>query len=293
MEFKTLRLEEYLEDGEQIRIFTDEVKSTHELHAHDFIEIAYVTSGKGEHIIGDRTVQISKGDLFLINAHVFHGYKAAADNPIVVRNCIFDPLYVDVSFKNCKNFVDLAYRYTLHSMCGDDSQDYIRLTGLQYSKTDSLLSEMQEELSNKQSGYDSILKNDLKNLLIYIFREYINDRSQKQNSDFYKQLIVQNAASYIKSHYKENIKCEQLSSRLYISPGYLAKTFKEITGITITDMLQNLRINVACSMLENSKKPIETIAHECGYSDMKFFYKLFKRKKGLLPGEYRKKYTSL
>lgn len=289
--YVVLHSREYLENNENIRIFIDEVNGYHEPHAHDFIEIVYVASGAAVQTISNCNMHIKKGDLFLINTNVVHSYKSTPDNPLVIYNCLFEPLYVDNSFKDCENFIDVAYQYTLHTLLSEKPKDYIKLCGIQYSSIESLLLGMHSELELKQSGYRQILQSDLIKLLIYIFRIYKSDNFQKQDDEMYNMLIVQNTVVYLKQHFAEEIKCEQLAKRSYISTANLNKLFKEISGYTVLETLQNIRINVSCDLLESTKKSIQDIAAEVGYSDRKFFYELFKRKKGMLPGEYRKKFN--
>lgn len=286
----TLHSKEYLQSDKEIRIFSEEVKTYHDAHAHEFIEIVYFVSGSGVHTVEGRDEEVSAGDLFLINANVIHKIKPNKDNPLTVLNCIFEPLSIDNSFKDCKNFVDVAFYYTLHTLHDIEPKNYIKLRGIKHGKIENLLYEMHDEYIEKESGYIHVLKTDLFKLLIYIFRFYRNDSSQRQDDNLYKKLIVQNTFTYIKDHYNEDIKCENIAKQNYVSIGYLNKIFKEVTESTILKTIQNIRINKACDLLESTNKSIETIFMETGYSDKKFFYQLFKRMKGMSPGEYRKKF---
>lgn len=291
MKSVVLHSKDYLRSDEEIRIFPDEIEDFHSAHAHEFVEIVYIASGSGTQRIGNHEETVSKGDLFVINANVVHDYRV---NPkaskLLIYNCIFEPLFIDSSFRNCKNFIGVAFNYVFHTLFDDDPKNYIKLSGVQHGKIDTLLNEMLEEFNEKQSGYRHILKTDLTKLMIYIFRVFKNDATQKQDVNEYKKLIVHNAIAYIKDHYSEKIKCDQLARQAYISTGYFNKIFKEISGMTVIETLQNIRVNVACDMLETTDKTVEAIAYEVGYSDIKFFYQLFKRKKSMTPMEYRKKY---
>lgn len=293
MKYEILHSKDYLQNDDEIRIWPDEIKDFHPAHAHEFVEIVYISSGSGTQIIGDHKESVSKGDLFVINAHVVHEYKADPNSTLRLYNCIFEPFFIDHSFRNCKNFVGVAFNYTFHTLYDEDPKDYIKLRSVQYGKVDTLLNDMYTEFNERQSGYRHILKTDLVRLIIYIFRLYKNDASQNQNTDSYKRLIVQNAIAYIKDHYSEDIKCEHLAKQSYISTGYFNKIFKEVSGMTVVETLQNIRINVACDMLETTKDTVEIIASETGYSDIKFFYQLFKRKKFMTPMEYRRKYGKI
>lgn len=289
MEYKTLYFDKYMQNDEEIKVFIDKIIGHHPAHAHDFIEIAYIDAGRGTHIVNGNEEEICEGNLFLFNAYnIVHEFNSYPDTPLIVYNCLFQPLSIDNSFKGCKNFVDVAYYYLFHSLYTKDKhKEYIKLTDVKSSEIKKILYEMQFEHKTKENGYMQILKADLMKLLIQMFRMYKNDETQKQSLPIYKRLIVQEATEFLKDHYQECIKCERLAQRAYLSVNYFGKIFKEITGMTMIQLLQNIRINVACDLLESSDLTMIDIAHKVGYSDIKHFYKIFRRIKSVPPGEYK------
>jgi transcriptional regulator GlxA family with amidase domain len=68
----------------------------------------------------------------------------------------------------------------------------------------------------------------------------------------------------------------------------LKRRFKTATGLTIIDYVQNLRIEHAKQLLETSDEPVDEIAAAAGYDNSSFFRRLFKRRCGLAPAEYRR-----
>lgn len=292
MQYQRLQFHSYVQQGEKIRILVDEIHGHHPAHAHDdFIEIAYIDGGRGVHILNGREERISEGNLFLFNPHIVHAFTADEDAPLRVYNCLFQPPTLDYSFKNCKDFVDVAYHYLFYSLYSeDDPKDYIKLTGVSGEDIRLLFYEMQREYDSMENGYEQVLKADLMKLLIFIFRLYKKDNRQRQNAAVYKRLVVQEAAAYIKANFAENISCEQLAERAYLSVNYFRKIFKEITGMTMIRMLQNIRVHVACDLLESTSMPVEQVAAQVGYDDVKFFYKVFKESQNMTPGTYRKQY---
>jgi AraC family L-rhamnose operon transcriptional activator RhaR len=280
---------DYITQGEDVRILVDRVEGEHPEHTHDFVEIAYIDSGRGKHIINGREECIGPGDLFMLNQGVTHGFRSEG-GPLIVYNCLFMPLTLDSTFKDCTNFLDVAYRYLMHSARqGGEDCGYIRLSGLKTGKIESVLYEMREEFEKKPGGYLQIMKAHLVRLLIEMFRTCKSGERQRQYLPEYRRLVVQEAVSYLKTNYAGEIECEQLAERAYLSVNYFRKIFKEITGMTMIEMLQNIRINVACALLEETDLPVAEVAGRVGYADMKHFYKIFKRAKGDSPGTYRKR----
>ena len=288
MQYYTTHLSQYL-SSDEFAIFFEEVCEHFPAHAHNFIEIVYIASGMGTHIVNGDKMEVSGGDLFLINQNIVHEFIPNEGSSLLVYNYIFEPLLIGTQFRGCKDFVDVAYSYLIHSM-NDDSHpsDYIRLAGLKGHPIERVLFDMHNEYNNKKGGYVQVIKSQLVTLLIYMFRQFKDDSAQKHNAPVYKRLIVESAVAYLKEHYMEDIKCEILAQKAYLSKNYFGVMFKEVTGMTVIAMLQNIRVNVACDLLENTAMSVSDIALAVGYSDLKYFYALFRKMRGVTPAEYRK-----
>jgi len=100
--------------------------------------------------------------------------------------------------------------------------------------------------------------------------------------------IVADALAYIHEHYAEDIAIEDLARHLMISPFYLMRLFKGNMNTTLIDYLIEYRIEQAKSLLKERKYKIYEVGHKVGYSDSRYFGKLFKRATGLTPLEYMK-----
>ncbi|MCI8360461.1 MAG: AraC family transcriptional regulator [Clostridiales bacterium] len=285
MQHERLRFSAYVRAGEEIRILVDEIQGRHPAHSHDdFIEAAYIDAGSGVHILNGREERISEGDLFLFDPHIVHAFIADGDRPLRVYNCLFQPPTLDPSFKDCKDFVDVAYHYLFYSLSADDDpKGYIRLTGASAAEIRSLFYEIRREYESRENGYEQMLKANLMKLMIYIFRLYKKDEAQRQNPSVYNRLVVQEAASYIRQHFDEEIPCGKLADRAFLSVNYFRKIFKEITGMTMIRMQQNVRVHTACDLLVNTRLSVSDIAARVGYGDLKFFYQVFRRVQGRHP----------
>jgi transcriptional regulator GlxA family with amidase domain len=71
------------------------------------------------------------------------------------------------------------------------------------------------------------------------------------------------------------------------------RRFAKATGMKPLDYAQALRLEEAKQMLETTDLPVEAIANEIGYEDTSFFGRLFRRKTGLTPAQYRLRFGSL
>ncbi len=103
---------------------------------------------------------------------------------------------------------------------------------------------------------------------------------------------IKKSIEYINENYSDSqISSEIIASYSNITPTYFRKIFKKIYSVTPNKYINNLRINKAKMLLENTDYTIDEIAYRCGYQDYSYFSKVFSKITDTSPGEYRKKYN--
>jgi len=265
------------------------------MHKHDFIEIAYVIDGSGVHIVGENEYGISKGDLFIINYDVPHGFfpKGNDKDVPVVYNCVFRPEFLDSSLFNSLHFQDVTSSFLFKSLFPDDYpvNPVLTLRGTEFSEIGTLFSKMYAEYKSGEKGYCDMIRAYLIELIVKIFR-YIDARNEYVPASRNVEL-VNKAIQYLKNNYNSEIKLEDLAMKSFISKNYFSKLFKEITGINFSDYVQHIRIDEACNLLKNTDMKVIDVALQVGFKDIKFFYEVFKKITGKTPGDYRKQVLTL
>jgi iron complex transport system substrate-binding protein len=101
---------------------------------------------------------------------------------------------------------------------------------------------------------------------------------------------VYRSLCYIKDHYKETISLESLADKLNYSPSHLSLLFKDKTGLSPIAYVTKIRTDKAAELLKETDALIHIISSEVGYQDPHYFSRIFKKVKGLTPGDYRDKY---
>jgi two-component system response regulator YesN len=94
---------------------------------------------------------------------------------------------------------------------------------------------------------------------------------------------------YIELNYSEALSLTGLARKFYVSKEYLASSFKEEIGITIHQYIQSTRLKKAIELLSEQEYRISDVALRVGYDNYSYFDKLFRKKYGLTPSEYRSK----
>ncbi|MEO7306445.1 MAG: helix-turn-helix domain-containing protein [Ferruginibacter sp.] len=110
---------------------------------------------------------------------------------------------------------------------------------------------------------------------------------QKSHGD----LMVQEAQTYIETNLHEKISVEHLSSRFAVGRRNFDRRFIKATGNTPVEYSQRVKIESAKKAFETSRKTINEVMYEVGYSDVKAFREVFRKITGMSPLEYRRKYN--
>lgn len=97
---------------------------------------------------------------------------------------------------------------------------------------------------------------------------------------------IETAKQYINDHLSEDLSLEAVSAKVFLSPKYLSKLFKEEIGITYTDYVTGKRMERAKALIEKNNMTIEQIANMVGYGTGAYFIKKFKEIHGCTPGNY-------
>ena len=102
---------------------------------------------------------------------------------------------------------------------------------------------------------------------------------------------VRKAEAWLSTHFEEEVSFERLASDLGMSHRNFTRRFRSATGDSPRDYLQQMRISTAIRLLEDTRLPIQTIAHRVGYNDMTHFRELFRRHTGQKPSAYRRRFS--
>lgn len=111
-----------------------------------------------------------------------------------------------------------------------------------------------------------------------IILEYHNSRENP---------VITKAKAYIEEHISGELSLDQTADAVGVNPYYLSKLFKDETGSNFIDFVNENRLVKAKELLKKPELSIKEISFDCGYSDQNYFSKIFRRKFGITPTEYR------
>ena len=153
-------------------------------------------------------------------------------------------------------------------------------------ETDNLFSYAFKEYTSNDAGRESALKGYFLVIITKFLREI--RKSHIGSIEPRLQKIMPEIIKYIENNYNSSLSLDELAQKSFYNPSYFSRVFKELYGKNLTEYIAEKRISEAVKLLENSNLTIEEICHKVGYNDKKHFYKMFRQKMELTPGQFRR-----
>lgn len=253
-------------------------------HQHAFLEIAYVHSGKVEHICNGKSYLADAGSYFVVDDGIPHEYRCR-HGTAEVWNCIFRPDFVDASLRNCRDIDSVLTSYPLRFCRRFHFKPYSgRLFTDKDGSIEWALMHIREEYASQRAGREALMRAYLLEILIYTMRQLQEESHEELEED------IQELRKLVDTCYAQNLSLKQLAEERYCSPSVLSRRFEQACGCGFKEYQQDRRIEEACRPLANTQRKVADIAQTVGYQDLKFFNSLFMRKLGVSPSAYRRRY---
>lgn len=260
-------------------------------HSHEFIELAYVYSGIGEHRYDGGEYHIIKaGDVFVIEPGMEHAYRGRASESMTIYNVLFTHSLLKEELNTMAAFTSFLDFFYVEPLLRNDVRFRTRLTlrESQQAEMKTLLDRLLNEREEKTLGYRIFIKTEMIQLFIFLSRCH-QQKEERMRAQPQHEKTMQHMLDFIHRHYAQPLTLEQICRISGWSLSAFSHNFKRMTGRTFIEYRNEVRLKMAEEALAESPHKIATIASEVGFDDLSFFNKLFKKRTGLSPGQFRKR----
>ena len=249
-------------------------------HWHSEIEIIRILEGELDVKLNSTEYTAKVGDIIFVNSETVH--SAVPHNGCIYECIVFhiEFLYTDVL--GCKSFIDgiLQGEYVINEHFPAAEGDEIHRTA----------NKLFEAMREKRAGYKFIVVSAFYELLGLIVERQLYTASNLGDKNSDKNLLkLKKALEFIRTNFDKQISLSDISSHVRMSPKYFGSFFKGMTSKTPIQYLNEYRVEKASRKLIRTDLSITEIAFSCGFNDLSYFIKTFKRIKGISPLSFRKK----
>lgn len=246
-------------------------------HWHKEFELIRILSGGFNIHLGNMGYYLSKGDIMLIECGILHRGEP--------ENCIYECLVFDLNMlrRRQNDKVNLLIAPIIN---GNNSINCIipERGDNVYNSAISLFS----TASKKDEFYEIEIQSIILHLFFELYKKGYISGISKNPQNLKKNQTVIRLLDWIEENYTENITLSTLSEISNLSEKYICRIFREYTSKTPVSYINELRIEVACHEMSANSKSVTEAAFSCGFNDLSYFSKLFKRYKGVNPKQFKK-----
>jgi len=136
------------------------------------------------------------------------------------------------------------------------------------------------EFMLKQDGYAQIITSKMVSILVKLRRGVYGEENENKKR-------LRSSVEYIHFHYTEELRIGTLAAMEHLSESRYRELFREAFGCSPNEYIIRIRMNYASDYLTTTDKSVTEIAEMCGYRDVLYFIRLFRRRRGISPGRYR------
>lgn len=253
-------------------------------HRHNYIEMIYMCCGSTTHIINNRhKIILSEGDLLFLNQNATQEILPAGENDVAV-NFIILPEFFDRSITMIERD-NVLRQFLVSSLSQDTSQiNYLLFRAKHILPVQNLVENMLWTLIDKKPYTNSI--NQVTMGLLFMNLSVFWDTDLKDSFATFEEDLIFHILKYIEMHYKSGTLAD-ISASLKL-PGYqISRLLKKYTGHNFKELLQQQKLQQAAYFLTNTELSVDRIMENIGYNNSSYFYRIFHKRYGCSPNEYR------
>lgn len=256
-------------------------------HYHPEVQLTLIMEGRGTRFIGNSIATYQEGDLFLIGSNVPHVFRNDEQEGVEIQE--YKARSLSIYFKPDAlgdTFFQLPETRHIYALLSEASR------GIEISRTSTANVEDQFQQIWLLSGFDRLQK--LLEILnrISLSRDYriISQLAYERPIKETDNQRISEVFDFVIKNYAEEIKLEHVASIANLTMTAFCRYFKLHTRQTFTEFLNRTRIGQATRLLTESTHSMSEIGYMCGYNNIPYFNREFKKITGLTPLKFRREF---
>ena len=271
-------------------VIINRIKSefSYPVHVHPEYELNFIENAKGAHrIVGDSIEVIDDLELCLIGneslEHAWMNFHCESREIHEITIQFHKDLFLE-SLLNKKQF------HTVAVMLENAKK------GMVFSRPAiEKVKDRLDLLDKGQNGFYSVLE-----LLAILYELSMDEDSRilcssafNKQDDSSESRRIQKVITFLNSNYQKEIRLLDVANYVNMSEVSFSRFMKKRTGKNYIEYLNDLRLGIASRHLVDSSKTVSEISYECGFNNLSNFNRIFKKRKGFTPKEFRENYSRM
>ena len=261
-----------------ILIFPDRTSAISALQSsasavHESIEIKCFYEGSSILLVGEKTITAKAGDVIVINPYEFHatldygGRDQGRYHLFMINADLLSEIFRGVDLRD----MIFGERLLFKNHFPADGELY------------DLLMKLSREGSAEAPDARLATLGITAEIFSILLRRGREARTESRADPTLRYALIDPAIRMIRDDYSSKFTVEELAAACNISKYYFCRAFKSIMGMSAIQYLNSYRLKIAHIMLTNTSDRIREIAFACGFEDVGYFCRLYKRKFGITP----------
>lgn len=254
-------------------------------HCHDGVELNYLFAGACTQIVNGETVHLKTGEALFLCPDTVHTILPLSEDDLLI-NININSEYLMTGILDRLHCNNIVTRLLVDSMENSlRRNEYISF----HTADNRRLHSYVENLLIEWVHPGLMARDALESLFILVISEFVASyREQAVQTNDTPMGAALPVLHYLEQNYA-HCTLEGTAQALHLHPVYLSALLKEKIGLGYLELVQHLRLDAAENLLLTTNLSITEIARSVGYENVTHFYKLFQRRNGMKPGEFRKR----
>ncbi len=256
------------------------------VHTHNYVEVIYMYNGTTHHVINGTDVILKQGELLFLNQNAIQEIYPASENDIAV-NFIILPEFFDYAIKMMESEENLLRSFVIDCLRRKDQEaGYLHFKVADVLPVQNLVENLIWTIMNHQANKRSMNQITMGLLLLQLMNHIDAVETDAVNEG---QKLMMMVLGYIEEHYRDG-ELQELAKQLHYDLYWLSREIRKRTGQTYTELLQTKRLSQAGYLLSHTAMPVMDVALAVGYENISYFHRIFKKRYGISPKQYRNQY---
>lgn len=258
---------------------------TYPIHYHEEYELNFVENAPGvRRVVGDSAEIIGDYDLVLITGkNLEHAWEQHDCTSKDIREITiqFAPDLISPQLRNKNQFASIVHMLN-RAQCGLSFP--LQAVMKVYNQL--------EKLATEEQGFYAVqdFMSILYELSLFEDARVLSTTSFAKIESVSDSRRVQKVQAYINEHFRKEIRLVTLAEMVGMTPVSFSRFFRLRTGKTLSEYIIDIRLGAASRLLVDSTRTVAEICYDCGFNNLSNFNRMFKRKKGCAPKEFRENY---